>query len=293
MSVVRIFKSKKGIIIFSGTIVCLAAIIVCGITQYKDVEIKSDFVEKMNNNQNVSESYFSKEMVGNSEIDVSKLKLVKRGMLNIEVGNYNTATKAIDSIIKYNNGFIISESEHCSDERISHNLEIKTTSSNFDNLVSKLVSAASKITLKKITVDDVTAQYADISAHIDNKVQLEKKYVELLKKSATLTNTLEIETRISTVRREIDSLEGQQIFLDSKIVFSTIDLTFSHDLPHSFSPINLDKFLSQLSDGFTGGLKIFQYFLIGVSYLWIFVLIGSVVFLVLFIKRNKKKNIVK
>jgi hypothetical protein len=225
----------------------------------------------------------------NSKIDVSKLKLIRTADARIEVKKYDESKQVIDSIVKHSNAYISSENETKYETRTQNRLVIRTPAENFDNLLNSLLEVAERIESKSIEVKDVTEEYIDIEARLESKRQLEQRYLSLLEKAKNVKDILEIESNLNGVREEIESKQGRLNYLQNQIALSTITLTYFKELPIPLT--QRAKFTFRMSKGFVEGWNMFLSVIVGVAYLWVFIIIAVAgIFFWRFKKKRKTKE---
>lgn len=112
---------------------------------------------------------------------VSK-KIIKKGNLEVEVGDINQSRKTIlDNIKKtnaYNEGEFFSNSE---DQEILK-MTIRVPNQNFDALMQSFGNDLGNVISKNVGSEDVTEEYTDVSIRLENKLTYLEKYRELVKK---------------------------------------------------------------------------------------------------------------
>ena len=73
---------------------------------------------------------------------------------------------------------------------------------------------------------DVTTEYIDITTRLANKKKLEERYLELLKKGDKIADLLQIENKLTEIRSDIESTQGQLNYLLKQVDYSSLDITF-------------------------------------------------------------------
>lgn len=122
-----------------------------------------------------------------------------------------------------------------------------------------------------------------MESRIKTKKELETRYKELLKKASKVDEILIIEKEMGSLRTEIESMEGQLQYLQDRVSFSTLTVTFYEKTSGSFG-FN-SKMGSAVKNGWTNLLS----FLIGLVNLWPFLILGALV--VFLYKRFLRKKI--
>ncbi|HWW17591.1 MAG TPA: DUF4349 domain-containing protein [Candidatus Saccharimonadales bacterium] len=78
--------------------------------------------------------------------------------------------------------------------------------------------------------EEVSAQYVDLKARLDNARHTEKRLTELLaKRAAKLNEVLEVERELAGTREEIERMEAQQRNMEGQVFYASIDLKLRED----------------------------------------------------------------
>lgn len=152
-------------------------------------------------------------------------KIIKEGYLTLKVENYATQKKSIHLIVKKFRGYISSENEQNTLERIENTCSIRVDANAFDSLITELEGIAIKVDSRSIQSQDVTEEYIDVEARIKTKKIYEQKYFDLLKQANKVSEIIELQNQLKMLREEIESMEGRMRYLNSKIAMSTLNLT--------------------------------------------------------------------
>jgi hypothetical protein len=153
-------------------------------------------------------------------------KIIKEATLRFETDNLENAFTQIQKAVTTNKARIINDSEGKDFATAFRNLTVKVPSQNFDRFISDISKGVSYFEVKSISAEDVTEQFIDLTSRLKTKKKLEERYLEILKKANKVSEILEIEKQISTIREEIEAKEGQLKYLESRISESTITIEF-------------------------------------------------------------------
>jgi hypothetical protein len=116
-------------------------------------------------------------------------------------------------------------------------------------------------------LQDVTEEFIDVEARLKAKKDLEARYLELLKLAKRVEEMLSIESQLSNVRAEIESMQGRLNFLRNQVDYSTIKISYYELTGVDFGFAS--KFVHSLRNGWDNLLS----FLIAVVNVWPFVLL--------------------
>ena len=142
---------------------------------------------------------------------------------------------------------------------------------------------------KNISARDVGEEYLDTETRLANKRGYLERYREILRRATTIKEILEGEQYIRQIEEEIESAQGRLRYLDNQVSYSTLELTLSTE---QISTPGRNSFWSRLKKAFSSGWDGIVSFLIGLIYLWPFLLIVGVVWALLRrrIKRRKERK---
>ena len=118
-------------------------------------------------------------------------------------------------------------------------------------------------------VKDVTEEYVDVEARLKANKELEQRYLEIMKKANTVSEMLEIEKEMGTLRADIESIEGRLNVLKSQVAFSTLTVTIYETV------IAPNFFGTRVGIGFVNGWNNLLDFFVFIVNLWAFFLIGT------------------
>lgn len=202
-------------------------------------------------------------------------KLIKIGHVSIEVEDYKQARPQILAAIKKYQGYVSNDSEENSSYRTGSSMTIRIPKQNFDTLLQTITSYAQRIESKQVNLKDVTEEFVDIQARLKNKRKVEERYSAILQQAKTIKDILEVEEHLRQIREEIEAKEGRLKYLQSQVSFSTIHLQVYQKFTSS---VYQPTFFGQIANALVGGWKGLQTFIIGLIYIWPFLLIFALAF---------------
>ncbi|TDE31472.1 DUF4349 domain-containing protein [Flavobacterium ranwuense] len=153
-------------------------------------------------------------------------KIIKEGSLRFQTNDLTATYNQIQNAAKSHNATIQNDTEGKDYESVFRKLIIRVPSKNFDLFLKDISKGVAYFDNKEISSQDVTAEFIDIDARLKAKKVLENRYLELLKKANKVTEMLEIEKQLSSIREEIEAKEGQLNYMQNRVSFSTITIEF-------------------------------------------------------------------
>ena len=218
----------------------------------------------------------SEKAASPSEHQKTSSKIIKNGRIEIEVGDINKSQKIITENLKKNNAYKQGEFFSNSEDQEMLKMTIRVPNQNFDNLLQSMDKGLGNVISKNVGTDDVTEEYTDVSIRLENKLTYLEKYRDLLKKSNSTKDILEIQENIRALEEEIESSKGRLKFIDDKVKYSTIELTLIKNKPRD-SVTSKIGFGSQFADSIAAGWNNFIGFLLGLISYWPFLLIIPII----------------
>lgn len=227
------------------------------------------------------------QTAGNQITDTSK-KIIKEGDIRFETGNLKATKEKIINALKSFGGYVAEENEtnNGDNNRKEYNLKIRVPSKNFDGFLGALSASADRIDTKNIRIRDVTTEYIDITTQLKNKNLLEKRYQELLAKATKTSDLLQIENKLTEIRSDIESTQGQLNYLNKQVSYSSLDITFYTKQSGQVNSGN--EFGYKLKTALADGWSFLQNLFFGIIGIWPIILIIIIIYWM--IKRWRKRR---
>ncbi len=143
-----------------------------------------------------------------------------------------------------------------------------------------------------ITSEDVSEEFYDVRARLQNKRAEEARLIELLQKATgKLSEVLTVEKEISRVREEIERMEGRIRFLSNQTDLATVTITLRESSPMA-KPKAPPTFGSQIGDAFAGSVGALGDFVRGLIIALVAFVPWAIVpgIILFFVLRNRKKR---
>lgn len=225
---------------------------------------------------------------------INNSKIIKTAEIDLETKNYTKAIESIISTVKEKGGYIQSSKSYGSydDNSRGANYVIRMPKSYFDEFITN-VGNLGKITSSSTQGENISSQYYDTEAHLKALKVQEDRLLELLKKSGSLKDILEIENQLSNVRYQIESLTSSLKNWDNQVDYSTININVHEVSVLTVKPVSLgDKIKKTFNDSLKSLGSLFRIILLVVvaliPYLIIIVPISAIAYVL--VKKRKKKD---
>jgi hypothetical protein len=167
---------------------------------------------------------------GASDTDTER-KIIQRAALSIEVEDFTTSEEALIRAVERSNGFISDSYAYVTESgRQRGEMTIRVPEDSFLALVAEL-ELLGRVQTKHLSGEDVTEEYIDLQARLNNSRRQEQRLLEILELAGTVEEVLEVERELERVRGEIEQMTGRLTYLDNRIELATITVSLGEPEP--------------------------------------------------------------
>ena len=152
-------------------------------------------------------------------------KIIRTGSLQLEVADVAAAVSAGRSAIQGMGGYIGASQQYSDGENVVATISYRVPADRWEDALDALRALGTEVG-EQTDSADVTGQLVDLDARIRNLRASETALVKHLSNAARVADVLEIESRLSEVRGEIEQLSAQKANLDDQVAFATMTVTF-------------------------------------------------------------------
>ena len=157
-------------------------------------------------------------------------KIQKNARAQIEVKDIDLAISKVEKIIQKFQGETINSNRGGADIGDPYaNISFRIPVESLEDVLKEIIYISTKIIREEIYTNDVTEEFIDVEAKLLNMKSTESRFKELLLKTTTVTEILEVETQLTRIRGEIDGLEGRLKYLNQTTSTSRIDLNLQQE----------------------------------------------------------------
>lgn len=161
----------------------------------------------------------------------SERKLIRTVDLYTETEQYDDLLAALEVQIASLGGYVEYRYQYNGNSydtysyaRRSSTMTVRIPSDRLDEFINR-VGETSNIVNKEERVEDVTLQYVDLESHKNALTTEQERLLELLEQAETVEDLITIESRLSQVRYELESMESQLRTLMNQVSYSTVYLS--------------------------------------------------------------------
>lgn len=145
--------------------------------------------------------------------------VIVEGRMTIEVeeGGVEKAVREIVKACKELNGYV-AESRMVKERAY---VIVKVPSGSLEDFMER-VRGLGKVLSEETSARDVTEQYIDLEARLENAKREEKRLLEILNMAKTVDEVLKVEEYLKRIREEIERLEAQKKYLERRVEYATV-----------------------------------------------------------------------
>lgn len=225
-------------------------------------------------------------------------KLIKTVDLYAETYEFQNLVATVENKVASLGGYMESASIHTRYNDLQYGyFVIRIPVDKLDQFVEE-VSGISNITDRDISQEDVTLTYVDLESHKAALEAEETSLLALLENAASIEDIIALQSRLTEVRYQLESMESRLRTMDNLIDYATINLNV--DEVETYTPVEEPSVGERISTGFMNSLEsvgngfknFFIFIVVNLPHLvvWGAIITGIVIVVRLIVKTSIKKS---
>lgn len=224
-------------------------------------------------------------------------KLIRTVDMDAETEELESLLAGLDQKVATLGGYVESRNVYngstYSSRRYRHaDLTIRIPAEKLDGFVEH-INGISNVVSSNESIDDVTLTYVDTEARLAALETEQERLLALMEQAETLSDLLEIESRLTDVNYELESVASRLKTLENQVSYATVHLYITE--VQEYTPVAEKTAWQRIAEGFVdslegiwdGAVEVFVWVLANSPYLVLFGGIGAAVAVLL--KKRKKK----
>ena len=158
-----------------------------------------------------------------SILETANRMVIYTAYLTLEVDSVDDAIAQIMQTASAVGGYVAGMDVYTRDDAKAGYITIKVPQKSFYQVLDQLKQLG-EVKGETINTEDVTEQYIDLQARLNNLQKQEQRLLEILEMAETVDEILAVEKELERVRGEIESLTGQLQYIERRVNYSTITI---------------------------------------------------------------------
>ncbi len=204
-------------------------------------------------------------------------QIIKTANYRIQVKDVDASSRQANLLATKHGGYVSDSELNNSSYQITNAITIRVPASRFDSLLDNLGQEAIFTQYKRISSQDVTEEYVDITIRLITKIAVRDRYVDILRtKARTVKDVLAAEEQIRIIQEEIEAKEGRLRYLKDQVGMSTIRLELYQEIEFRPEPSAFhESFWVKLGTGLKNGWSLMQGIVIFFVNIWPLLILGG------------------
>ncbi len=233
-------------------------------------------------------------------------KLIKTVQMSVETKEFDTLTanlkEKVDGLGGYMESSYISgrSTQAAYDETRHASYTIRIPAVKLDSFVTQIADI-SNVTSKNESTQDITLNYVDLKSKKETLEIEKERLMVLLEQADSIETIVALESRLTEIRYQLESMESQLRTYDNLVDFATVNIDVSE--VERESKVTPQSSVEKMASGFLDSIynigigirNFFIAFVIALPYLiiWAVIILAIVLIIRLCIKKSNKKRIQK
>jgi len=150
--------------------------------------------------------------------------IVRTGDISLIVGDVPAAMDKITELADSFGGYVVSSKSWREGERLVGAIAIRVPAEHFDDAMKALRELAVEVSSESTSSKDVTEEYVDLSAKLQNLEATEEQLLKIMEKGEKVEDILNVQRELSKTRGEIEQTKGRMQYLERTSATSLIEI---------------------------------------------------------------------
>jgi Domain of unknown function (DUF4349) len=155
-------------------------------------------------------------------------KLIRNAQVELEIISFDDAVQKITAFANEDRGYIATtSSQKQANGKLKGEIVVKVLPENLDRFLQKL-RGLGELKNQTLGTEDITKAYFDTDSRLKNARVMEQRLIDMLKKkSDDINDLLQVEKELGRVREQIEQMQGELKFWDSRVQFATVAISLA------------------------------------------------------------------
>ena len=190
--------------------------------------------------------------------------IIQTASVQLETESFDSAVSNLRSIPSVFGGYTQSERLFTVNRQQRFEIVIRVPAADFENALNQIEQIAFSRSIN-VSAEDVTDQFYDMSARLETRLIEEERILALIDQTNTLRELLDLESRLSSTRLQIERYRTSLADLAGRITYSTIHVHL-FDMEETYEAIAAATFGERIGGAFgssiDGTISVFQFLIV-------------------------------
>lgn len=181
----------------------------------------------------------SAAFVSDAEQSDSQRQIIQTASLDLLVENVRDVSTRIEAMAQASGGYVDSSNfVESSDGIRSGQMTVRVPAGHMPDIRDQIKHLATRVEDEGTEARDVTKEVVDSEARLRNFKSEEAQYLEIMKRSVTVKETVEVTDKLSDVRGEIEQLQAELKDLSLQVQMAAITINLRSEKAPAISHVN-------------------------------------------------------
>ena len=189
--------------------------------------------------------------------------IVRTGNMSLVVEDVSVAMDQITKLTDSFEGYVVSSKRWGEGERLVGSITVRVPAEHFNDAMRALHELAVEVSSESTSSKDVTEEYVDLSAKLQNLEATEEQLLKIMEKAETVEDILDVQRELSRIRGEIEQTKGRMQYLERTSATSLIEIRLEQSTLHVEFTANKARVKDgekiQFSSHISGGFSPYSY----------------------------------
>ncbi len=161
--------------------------------------------------------------VSDQSQDIDRM-IVRTGEIALVVNDIPAAMDGITRLTDTYKGYVVSSRSWREGDRLRGTISIRVPAGDFANIMKSLAELAVEVTSQSSSSKDVTEEYVDLKAKLQNLEATEQQLLKIMQQATKVEDILNVQRELTNTRGQIEQTKGRMQYLEQTSTMSLINV---------------------------------------------------------------------
>jgi hypothetical protein len=155
--------------------------------------------------------------------------IIRTGTMSVVVADTEATMRSLTELVNERGGWVVSSNIYLSGRAKAGSMTVRIPAAEFDGLMAAMRDLALEVTRENAEGQDVTEEFVDLSARLENLQATADRVRAFLDDARTVEDALNVNRELSRLEGEIEALSGRRQYLSQSAAYSTLTVNLTPD----------------------------------------------------------------